>query len=74
MLHPDNGFRFGCYQLCEIIAASLLANSRLFTGHLGHDGLDKLKTFQVLVGNGRFYGGGMTVHANTAATDGMLDF
>ncbi|MDX3925892.1 MAG: lipid kinase [Shinella sp.] len=58
-----------------IIAARLLANSRLFTARLEHDGREeKLKTLQVSVGNGRFYGGGMTVHSDATATDGMLDF
>ncbi|AYM09340.1 hypothetical protein At1D1460_50990 (plasmid) [Agrobacterium tumefaciens] len=58
-----------------ITAARLLANSRLFTAHMEHDGTtEKLKTLQVSVGNGRFYGGGMTVHAEATATDGMLDF
>ncbi len=58
-----------------IVAARLLKSSRLFTAHLDHDGrTEKLKTLQVSVGNGRFYGGGMTVHADATATDGMLDF
>jgi diacylglycerol kinase (ATP) len=58
-----------------IIAARLLANSRLFTAYMEHDGTtEKLKTLQVSVGNGRFYGSGLTVHAEATATDGMLDF
>ncbi|NWJ23916.1 lipid kinase [Rhizobium sp. RM] len=58
-----------------LVAARLLANSRLFTAHLDHDGkTEKLRTLQVSVGNGRFYGGGMAVHADATATDGMLDF
>lgn len=58
-----------------IIAGRLLAGSRLFTAHLEHDGrTEELKTLQVSVGNGRFYGGGMTVHSEATATDGMLDF
>ena len=58
-----------------ILAARLLASSRLFTAHLDHDGrVERLKTLQVSVGNGRFYGGGMSVHADATATDGMLDF
>ncbi|MDP3524499.1 MAG: lipid kinase, partial [Hoeflea sp.] len=48
---------------------------RLFTATLEHDGqTEELRTLQVAVGNGRFYGGGMTVHADATATDGMLDF
>lgn len=58
-----------------LVAAKLLANSRLFTATLEHDGqTEELRTLQVSVGNGRFYGGGMTVHADATATDGMLDF
>lgn len=58
-----------------IIAARLLASSRLFTATLEHDGqTEQLRTLQVAVGNGRFYGGGMAVHADATATDGMLDF
>ncbi|MBU4532016.1 MAG: lipid kinase [Hoeflea sp.] len=58
-----------------IVAARLLASSRLFTATLEHDGqTEELRTLQVAVGNGRFYGGGMTVHADATATDGMLDF
>ncbi|MCF6369955.1 lipid kinase [Rhizobium halophilum] len=58
-----------------VVAARLLAGSRLFTATLEHDGeVEELRTMQVAVGNGRFYGGGMTVHADATATDGMLDF
>jgi YegS/Rv2252/BmrU family lipid kinase len=58
-----------------IVAAQLLAKSQLFTADLDHDGkVETLKTLQVSVGNGRFYGGGMSVHADATATDGMLDF
>ena len=58
-----------------LVAARLLADSRLFTATLEHDDFsEELRTFQIAVGNGRFYGGGMTVHAEATATDGMLDF
>ncbi|MFN7023935.1 MAG: lipid kinase [Pseudorhizobium sp.] len=58
-----------------IVAARLLVDSQLFTATLEHDGeTEELRTLQVAVGNGRFYGGGMTVHADATATDGMLDF
>ncbi|MFB2552498.1 lipid kinase [Ensifer soli] len=57
-----------------LVAARLLAGSRLFTAELEHDGrTEALRTLQVSVGNGRFYGGGMSVHADATATDGMLD-
>lgn len=58
-----------------LIAARLLASSRLFTAVLEHDGrAEHLRTLQIAVGNGRHYGGGMKVHADATATDGMLDF
>ncbi|MCO4316592.1 lipid kinase [Phyllobacterium sp. 21LDTY02-6] len=58
-----------------IVAARLLAASRLFTATLEHDGTsEELRTLQVSVGNGRHYGGGMTVHEDATATDGLLDF
>ncbi len=58
-----------------IVAARLLAGSKVFTAALEHDGtVEEFKTFQASVGNGRFYGGGMTVHQDACAMDGMLDF
>src|SRR5690606_24432715 len=58
-----------------LVAARLLAGSRLFTATLDHDGMrEELTTFQIAVGNGRHYGGGMTVHEDATATDGLLDF
>ncbi|MDQ0999106.1 diacylglycerol kinase (ATP) [Phyllobacterium ifriqiyense] len=58
-----------------LVAARLLADSRLFTATLEHDGIsEELRTLQIAVGNGRHYGGGMTVHEDATATDGLLDF
>lgn len=58
-----------------IVAARLLARSRLFTAEVEHDGrVDEVHTLQVSVGNGRYYGGGMTVHQDATAHDGRLDF
>ncbi|QND53789.1 lipid kinase [Phyllobacterium sp. 628] len=58
-----------------IVAARLLARSRLFTAYVEHDGaVEKIKTMQVSVGNGRHYGGGMTVEETATADDGRLDF
>lgn len=57
-----------------IAAARLLMRSRVFTAHLDHDGeTEKVRTMQVSVGNGRHYGGGMTVEENATADDGWLD-
>lgn len=58
-----------------ISAARLLARSRLFTAYVEHDGsVEKIRTMQVSVGNGRHYGGGMTVEETATADDGSLDF
>lgn len=58
-----------------VVAARLLAQSRLFTAHLTHDGtIEKVRTLQVSVGNGRYYGGGMAVAEDASAEDGRLDF
>ena len=58
-----------------IVAARLLMQSRLFTAYIEHDGTaEAVRTLQVSVGNGRHYGGGMTVEANATADDGQLDF
>lgn len=58
-----------------IVAARILIRSRLFTAFVDHDGTtEKLRTMQVSVGNGRHYGGGMTVEATATADDGRLDF
>ncbi|GHC66048.1 lipid kinase [Limoniibacter endophyticus] len=58
-----------------LVSARLLAGSRLFTATLEHDGtVEKFRTMQIAVGNGRHYGGGMTVHESATADDGKLDF
>lgn len=58
-----------------IVAARLLMQSRLFTAFIEHDGtVETVRTLQVSVGNGRHYGGGMTVEASASADDGRLDF
>jgi diacylglycerol kinase (ATP) len=58
-----------------IVAARLLLRSRLFTAYVDHDGTtERIRTMQVSVGNGRHYGGGMTVEETATAEDGKLDF
>ncbi|QTL05999.1 lipid kinase [Aquabacter sp. L1I39] len=58
-----------------ITAARLLAQSRLFTAYIEHDGtIETVRTLQVSVGNGRYYGGGMAVAESATADDGTLDF
>lgn len=36
-------------------------------------GVEKVKTYQIAIGNGRHYGGGVVVHSNATIHDGMLD-
>lgn len=58
-----------------VVAARLLWQSRLFTAFIEHDGaVETVRTLQVSVGNGRYYGGGMAVEASASADDGRLDF
>jgi YegS/Rv2252/BmrU family lipid kinase len=57
-----------------IVAARMLMRSRLFTCYVDHDDTtEKIRTMQVSVGNGRHYGGGMTVEETATADDGWLD-
>lgn len=57
-----------------IVAARLLMRSRLFKAFLDHDGTtETIRTLQISVGNGRHYGGGMTVEETATADDGWLD-
>ncbi len=57
-----------------IVAARILMRSRLFTAYVEHDDtIEKIRTMQVSVGNGRHYGGGMTVEETATAEDGWLD-
>ncbi|MFG1401458.1 lipid kinase [Xanthobacter sediminis] len=66
--------RFGVFGY-GVVAARLLWQSRLFTAFIEHDGaVESVRTLQVSVGNGRYYGGGMAVEACAAADDGRLDF
>lgn len=57
-----------------ISALSILRRSRPFTVEIEHDGtIERVRTIQVSVGNGRFYGAGMTVADDAEPDDGMLD-
>lgn len=54
-------------------ALKLLSESRPFTVYIDHDGrTEDVRTVQISVGNGRFYGGGM-VDLTAAPDDGRLD-
>lgn len=53
--------------------ARLLARMRPFTAFITHDGItEKVKTLQISVGNGRHYGGGLTVALNAQPDDGVF--
>lgn len=55
-------------------ALRILRQSRPFSATLHHEGeAIAIKTVQVSVGNGRFYGGGMTVEQSAVPDDGLLD-
>lgn len=57
-----------------IAAFNLLRQSRPFSVEIEHDGVtEHVRTVQIAVGNGRFYGGGMAVAADAEPDDGMLD-
>lgn len=55
-------------------AIRILSQSRPFTATIEHDGqTETIRTIQVSVGNGRYYGGGMAIAANAKPDDGRLD-
>jgi diacylglycerol kinase (ATP) len=57
-----------------IAACGLLRRARPFTATLTHDGrVERVRTIQVSVGNGRHYGGGLTVAEDARPDDGILD-
>lgn len=56
-----------------VASARLLARMRPFTAFIEHDGaIHKVKTVQISVGNGRHYGGGLTIDADAEPDDGKL--
>lgn len=56
-----------------ITACRALSRMRPFTAELAWDGeRQRIRTVQVSVGNGRHYGGGMTVDENARPDDGLL--
>ena len=58
-----------------IAAFRLLRRARPFRVEIEHDGTTEVvTTIQASVGNGRHYGGGMTVSADATVDDGKLDF
>lgn len=57
-----------------LAAFRILKQSRPFSATIEHNGVaTRVKTVQISVGNGRYYGGGMTVEQSAAPDDGRLD-
>lgn len=57
-----------------IAAAKVMMRARPFRAWIRENGTEtKVRTLQVAVGNGRFYGGGTVVEENAAIDDGHLD-
>ena len=56
-----------------LAGAKLLGRTRPFTAFIEHDNrIEKVKTVQISVGNGRHYGGGMTIEESAEPDDGHL--
>ena len=56
-----------------LASARLLARMRPFTAFIEHDGTtERVRTVQISVGNGRHYGGGMTVDPRAEPDDGCF--
>lgn len=73
-LSADLKRRFGVLGY-GLAAARLMLRARTFTAYIEHDdAVEHLRTLQVSVGNGRHYGGGLTIADDAAADDGNLDF
>jgi diacylglycerol kinase (ATP) len=57
----------------SVVGARLFSEGRPFTVHIEHDGsVETVRTVQISVGNGRFYGGGLRVDASAQPDDGLL--
>lgn len=57
-----------------LAAAKVLAKTRRFTARISNEqGTVAVRTLQVAVGNGRYYGGGTIVEATATIDDGALD-
>ena len=72
-LTPERKRRFGrlAYALTAI---NVLARARPFSAMIvTRGGETRVRTLQIAVGNGRYYGGGMAVQEGAAINDGALD-
>lgn len=58
-----------------IAAVKVMARARPFSARIVENGSEtRVRTLQIAVGNGRFYGGGTVVEEDAAIDDGHLDF
>jgi YegS/Rv2252/BmrU family lipid kinase len=73
VLTSDAKRRFGKLGYA-LSAMKLVSQSRSFSAEIEHDGhVDKVRTLQISVGSGRYYGGGLAVAENAEPDDGRLD-
>ena len=57
-----------------LAAAGLLRRMRPFRAEIAHDGVvERVRTIQISVGNGRHYGGGLTVESSAVPDDGHFN-
>jgi diacylglycerol kinase (ATP) len=57
----------------SVVGAKLFSEGRPFTVFIEHDGqTETVRTVQVSVGNGRYYGGGLQIDATAQPDDGLL--
>lgn len=72
-LTPDRKRRFGRFAYA-LTALHVLFAARPFRAVIAmRSGISRVKTLQIAVGNGRYYGGGMAVEASARIDDGTLD-
>ena len=73
VLTSDDKRRFGKLGYA-LSAMKLVTQSRPFTAEIEHDGhVDTVRTLQISVGSGRYYGGGLAVDEEAEPDDGRLD-
>lgn len=73
VLTSDDKRRFGKLGYA-LSALKLVTQSRPFTAEIEHDGhVDTVRTLQISVGSGRYYGGGLAVDEEAEPDDGRLD-
>ncbi len=57
-----------------LVALRVAIGARRFTAWIKSErGTERVKTYQIAIGNGRHYGGGIVVHEKAVIHDGMLD-